>query len=256
MEHFRKLHDDVKQERLGQIKMVRAWAHFACWSHLIDQILWNMGLPEWVSVLGNPTEKGNWPASCACSGPTASMARSTARTSGAEEYLLSLTILGDKAYAEARGIDGWYRRAKANTWAQKVEELWQADKKEAEMTASFVRMADGVVKAMQANQPFPADGNAAWNELLFEAAIHRSATKGGARVYLPEMEGRCSADTPTTPSPCAGCEDRRRVCTSGARCAWEGASVFRRPPRRSARFGDGRYRARPTPARSRPLPLR
>jgi len=108
---------------------------------------------------------------------------------GAEEYLLSLTILGDKAYAEARGIDGWYRRAKANTWAQKVEELWQADKKEAEMTASFVRMADGVVKAMHANQPFPADGNAAWNELLFEAAIHRSATKGGARVYLPEMEG-------------------------------------------------------------------
>ena len=49
-------------------------------------------------------------------------------------------------------------------------------------------MADGVIKAMQANQPFPADGNAAWNELLFEAAVHRSALQDNARIYLADVE--------------------------------------------------------------------
>ena len=43
MTHFRKLHDDVVEGRLGEIRMVRARAHFNCWSHVIDQILWNMG---------------------------------------------------------------------------------------------------------------------------------------------------------------------------------------------------------------------
>ena len=60
MHHFRKLHDDVVEGRLGEIQMVRARAHFNCWSHVIDQILWTMGPPEWVSVMGNPNERGGW----------------------------------------------------------------------------------------------------------------------------------------------------------------------------------------------------
>ena len=43
MHHFRKLHDDVAENRLGEIKMVHARAHFNCWSHVIDQILWTVG---------------------------------------------------------------------------------------------------------------------------------------------------------------------------------------------------------------------
>jgi hypothetical protein len=56
------------------------------------------------------------------------------------------------------------------------------------MNESFPRMADGVIKAMLANEPFPADGEAAWNELLFEAAVHRSALKSGERVFLADVE--------------------------------------------------------------------
>jgi hypothetical protein len=56
-------------------------------------------------------------------------------------------------------------------------------------------MADGVIKAMLADKAFPADGEAAWNELLFEAAVHRSALNDGARVRLADVEkdamGRC-----------------------------------------------------------------
>jgi len=192
MTHFVKLHDDVATGRLGQIKMVRAWAHFACWSHLIDQILWDMGVPEWVSVIGNPTETGNWPRLVRMKWANGAIGVLDGTDLwGGDENLLSLTILGDKSYAEARGIEGWYRRAKSNAWNQKVEELWQAEKGKGEMNESFVRMADGVVKAMHSDQPFPADGNAAWNEVLFEAAVHRSAAKDRERVYLADVEKSC-----------------------------------------------------------------
>jgi len=60
MTHFRKLHEDAVEGRLGNIRMVRARAHYACWSHVIDQILWTMGRPEWVSAMGNPNESGGW----------------------------------------------------------------------------------------------------------------------------------------------------------------------------------------------------
>ena len=107
---------------------------------------------------------------------------------GGEENLLHLRILGDEQYAEARGIVGWYRRAKSGAWNQEVDELWEAEPGKPEMDESFVRMADGVVKAMGAGQPFPADGEAAWQELLFEAAVHRSARSAGERVLLTDVE--------------------------------------------------------------------
>ena len=56
------------------------------------------------------------------------------------------------------------------------------------MSESFPRMADGVIKAMLANESFPADGEAAWNEILFEAAVHRSASRDGERVMLADVE--------------------------------------------------------------------
>ncbi|MBC8235044.1 hypothetical protein H8E77_36325, partial [bacterium] len=45
-----------------------------------------------------------------------------------------------------------------------------------------------VIKAMLANESFPADGEAAWNEILFEAAVHRSASRDGERVMLADVE--------------------------------------------------------------------
>jgi hypothetical protein len=99
---------------------------------------------------------------------------------------LRIMIVGDKSYAEARGLNGWYRRSKA--YNSGMEELWEAEGGKSEMNESFPRMADGVIKAMLANEPFPADGEAAWNELLFEAAVHRSALKSGERVFLADVE--------------------------------------------------------------------
>ncbi|MEW6359265.1 MAG: Gfo/Idh/MocA family oxidoreductase [Planctomycetota bacterium] len=187
--HFRKLHEDAVEGRLGEIRMVRARAHFNCWSHVIDQILWTMGLPEWVSCLGNPAEPGGWQRMIHMrwsNGVTGALDGSMGW--GYDDHPLRIMICGAKSYAEARGLDGWYRRGKANAWKQEDEELWQAEGKRSEMEESFPRMADGVIRAMKEDKPFPADGEAAWNELLFEAAVHRSALRGGERVRVADVE--------------------------------------------------------------------
>ena len=187
--HFMKLHEDAVGGRLGEIKMVRARAHFNCWSHVIDQILWTMGLPEWVSVMGDPGEPGGWQRMITmkwANGVIGTLAGSN--TWGYDDHPLRVMIVGDKSYGEARGLDGWYRRGKANAWPQEDEEIWEVEEGVQEYRESFGRMADGVIKAMLADKPFPADGEAAWNELLFEAAVHRSAMNDGARVPLSDVE--------------------------------------------------------------------
>lgn len=187
--HFVKLHEDAVQGRLGEIKMVRARAHFNCWSHVIDQILWTMGTPEWVSVIGDPNEPGGWQRIISMKWASGAVGTLTgSNTWGYDDHPLRVMIVGDKSYGEARGLDGWYRRCQADAWGQKVEELWEVEKGVKEYAESFGRMDDGVIKAMLADEPFPADGEAAWNELLFEAAVHRSALNDGERVLLADVE--------------------------------------------------------------------
>ena len=186
MHHFRKLHDDVVEGRLGEIQMVRARAHFNGWSHVIDQILWTMGPPEWVSVMGNPNERGGWQRMIHMRWANGVMGSLDGTNSwGHDDHPLRVMIVGDKCYAEARGLNGWYRRAVSNS--SEEQELWEAEEGSPEMSQSFPRMADGVIKAMHANEAFPADGEAAWNELLFEAAVHRSAENDGERVFLADV---------------------------------------------------------------------
>jgi len=184
MTHFKKLHDDALEGRFGNIKMVRARAHFNCWSHVIDQILWTMGPPEWVSVMGEPDER-NWQRMIHMKWENGVIgALDGTNMWGYDDHPLRVMIVGDERYAEARGLDGWYRCRKANS--SEIEEVWEAE--ESEMSQSFPRMADGVIKAMIADQAFPADGEAAWNELVFEAAVYRSAKNDGERVFLKDVE--------------------------------------------------------------------
>ena len=187
MHHFRKLHDDAVEGRLGEIRTVRARAHFNCWSHVIDQILWTMGVPEWVSVIGDPSEAGSWQRLIHIGWANGAIGSLDGTNLwGYDGHPLRVMLVGDKSYAEARGLDGWYRRRTSNS--SEEEELWESEEGKPEMPESFRRMADGVIKAMHADTPFPADGEAAWNELLFEAAVHRSALQNGARVFLADVE--------------------------------------------------------------------
>ena len=185
--HFKMLHDDAVGGKLGNIKVVRARAHYDCWSHVIDQILWTMGLPEWVSVLGEPDESGGWERLIHmqwANGVIGSL--DGGQKWGWDGDPLRIMIVGDEAYAEAKGLDGLYRRHKAMN--SEVQELWEVEEGIQEYGESFGRMADGVIKAMIADEPFPADGEAAWNEALFEAAVYRSASNKAERVYLADVE--------------------------------------------------------------------
>ena len=187
--HFQKLHADAVEGRLGEIRIVRGRAHFNCWSHVIDQILWTMGLPEWVSVMGDPSEAGGWTRMIRMQWANGVLGQlDGSNLWGMDDDPLRVMIVGDKATAEARGLGGWYRRAKGGSWPTEVEDLWEVEEGVQEYQESFGRMADAAVAAMAAGQPFPADGDAAWNELLFEAAVHRSACTDGARVLLADVE--------------------------------------------------------------------
>ena len=185
--HFKKLHEDALAGKFGNIKVVRARAHYDCWSHTIDQILWTMGLPEWVSVMGDPNAPGGWERMIHmkwANGVIGSL--DGGQMWGWDDDPLRLMIVGDEGYAEAKGLGGLYRRRKA--YNSEVLELWEVEEGRQEYRESFGRMADGVIKAMIADEPFPADGEAAWNEALFEAAVHRSASKNGERVMLADVE--------------------------------------------------------------------
>ena len=192
--HFQKLHEDVVEGRLGTLRIVRARAHFNCWSHVIDQILWSMGRPEWVSVSGDPAEQGGWTRMIRMAWANGAIGQlDGSNLWGYDDHPLRVMIVGETACAEARGLDGWYRRSKGSSWPTAVEEQWEVEEGVQEYRESFARMADGVIKAMAAGQPFPADGDAAWNELVFEAAVHRSASNDGARVCLDDVEADAMA---------------------------------------------------------------
>ena len=185
--HFKMLHDDALGGKLGEIRVVRARAHYDCWSHVIDQILWTMGLPEWVSVLGKPDESGGWERMIHmkwANGVIGSL--DGGQKWGWDADPLRIMIVGDEAYAEAKGLGGLYRRHKAFNSEQ--QELWEVEEGRQEYGESFGRMADGVIKAMIADEPFPADGEAAWNESVFEAAVYRSALNNAERVFLADVE--------------------------------------------------------------------
>jgi predicted dehydrogenase len=185
--HFKKLHEDAVEGRLGDIRVVRARAHYDCWSHVIDQILWTMGLPEWVSAMGDPNEPGGWERMIHMKWANGVIgALDGGQKWGWDDHPLRIMIVGNEGYAEAKGLGGWYRRRKA--YNSEVEELWEVEEGRQEYGESFARMADGVIKAMLADEPLPADGEAAWNELLFEAAVYRSALNDAERVFLSDVE--------------------------------------------------------------------
>ena len=193
MHHFRKLHDDVAEGRLGEIQMVRARAHFNCWSHVIDQILWTMGRPEWVSVVGDPNQNGGWQRMIHMEWANGTIGTLDGTNTWGMEHPLGIMVVGDNYYAESWGLEGRYRRCKSNN--SEAEEQWEAEEGKPEMSQSFVRMADGVIQSMLKDQPFPADGDAAWNELVFEAAVHRSARNSGERVWLNDVETAATSNT-------------------------------------------------------------
>jgi hypothetical protein len=160
---------------------------------VIDQILWTMGRPEWVSVVGDPNQNGGWQRMIHMEWANGTIGTLDGTNTWGMEHPLGIMVVGDNYYAESWGLEGRYRRCKSNN--SEAEEQWEAEEGKPEMSQSFVRMADGVIQSMLKDQPFPADGDAAWNELVFEAAVHRSARNSGERVWLNDVETAATSNT-------------------------------------------------------------
>ena len=183
-EHFAKLNQALVGGQIGTPTLVWARAHFNCWSHVIDQILWNMGRPEWVYTIGD-CAKENWTRLIHMkwsNGAEGELGGSLAW--GYDDGPLKIILCGDKAYGTALGLEGFYTLRKAGSWPCEELERWEG---KGAYNDSFVHMADAVIKAMQAGEPMPVDEQAAWDEQVFEGAVYRSA-KTGQRVVLDEID--------------------------------------------------------------------
>lgn len=183
-EHFKKLHDAFADGKIGAPKLVWARAHFNCWSHVIDQILWSMGRPESVQVLGD-CGKENWTRLIHmkwANGAEGELGGSL--DWGFDDGPLKIMICGDKAYGTALGLDGFYTLREAGSWPCTEIERWEG---QGAYNDSFVHMADAVIKAMSAGEKMPVDEQAAWDEQVFEAAVYRSA-KTSTSVSLDAVD--------------------------------------------------------------------
>lgn len=108
MPHLRRMKADVETGRLGDIKAGLVWAHFACWSHVIDQLRWILGEIESVSALRSPLSLERVATLRFASGCVGTLCG----TSGKFERpaLLRIELHGTEARASVEGVHGSYRR--------------------------------------------------------------------------------------------------------------------------------------------------
>jgi predicted dehydrogenase len=174
MPHLRRMKDDVDAGRLGDIEVVRAWAHFACWPHVIDQLHWLLGEVESVSALR-----------CEKRLDRVAMLRFAGRcigtlcgTSGRFERaaLLRIELYGTTARATVEGVHGTYRRDEEDGGDSAV---WTNPDVSGQVYAtSYVDSIAGFCDALRTGQPPPVTGDDGLAELAIEAAIDRSARTG------------------------------------------------------------------------------
>jgi predicted dehydrogenase len=180
MPHLRRLKADVVEGRLGEVKVVRAWAHLECWSHLIDQLRWILGEVETVSALSLPHQLDRVATLRFASGTIGTLCG----TDGQFERpsLMRIELHGTKARATADGVHGSYRREEEDGGDTVV---WtNPDVAGQVYLTSYVDSIAAFCAALRAGDPPPVSGDDGLAELAIEAAIDRSA-----RIGAPQAVG-------------------------------------------------------------------
>lgn len=177
MPHMRRLKADVEAGRLGEIKGVRAWAHFACWSHVIDQLRWIVGKVESVAALKRDGELDRVATLRFADGPIGTLSGTSGRFQRAA--LLRIEIDGTAARAAVEGVHGSYRRDPEDgedsvAWSN-------PDVTGAVYATSYADSIAAFCAALRAGRSLPVDGDDGLAELAIEAAIDRSARTGSSQ---------------------------------------------------------------------------
>lgn len=174
MPHMRRLKADLEGGRLGEVKGVRAWAHFACWPHVIDQLRWLLGEVESVAALSCDGQLDRVATLRFADGPIGTLAGTSGRFQRAA--LLRIEIDGTSARAAVEGVHGTYRRDHEDgedsvAWSN-------PDVTGAVYATSYADSIAAFCAALRAGRPLPVDGDDGLAELAIEAAIDRSARTG------------------------------------------------------------------------------
>lgn len=180
MPHLRRLKADVEEGRLGEVKVVRAWAHFACWPHLVDQLRWLVGEVESVAALGLEGHHDRVVTLRFADGPIGTLCGTDGEFR--RPSLLRLELHGTAARAMAEGVHGRYRR-EAEDGGETVE--WNNPDVVGDVySASYADSIAAFCAALRAGEPAPVSGEDGLAELAIEAAIDRSRREGAPQRVL------------------------------------------------------------------------
>jgi myo-inositol 2-dehydrogenase/D-chiro-inositol 1-dehydrogenase len=174
MPHLRRLKTDVETGRLGRVKVARAWAHFACWSHVIDQLRWLLGEVESVSALRGAQSSDRVSTLRFASGCIGTLCGTSGRFE--RSALLRIELHGTEARASVEGVHGTYRRDHENG---DDSVIWtNPDVSGTVYASSFQDSVTAYCEALRTGAPAPVSGDDGLAELAIEAAIDRSCRTG------------------------------------------------------------------------------
>ena len=175
MPHLRRLKADVETGRLGRVKVARAWAHFACWSHVIDQLRWALGEVESVSALRSPQSLDRVATLRFADGCIGTLCGTSGRFE--RPALLRIELHGTHARASVEGVHGTYRRDPEDG---DDSVIWtNPDVSGTVYASSFESSVAAYCEALRTGAPAPVSGDDGLAELAIEAAIDRSCRRGG-----------------------------------------------------------------------------
>jgi predicted dehydrogenase len=173
---------DVETGRLGDVKAALAWAHFACWSHVIDQLRWILGEVESVSALRSPLLLERVATLRFASGCIGTLCGTSGRFE--RPALLRVELHGTEARASVEGVHGTYRRDHENgddsvAWTN-------PDVSGAVYESSFEESVAAYCDALRRGTAVPVSGDDGLAELAIEAAVERSC-RTGAPQRVPTL---------------------------------------------------------------------
>src|ERR1700733_5262985 len=177
MPHLRRMGTDIADGTLGEIKVVAASVHLACWSHTIDLLQSWLGRIERVSAVG-PVDGESLDRVCTvcfANGVIGALAGMSGTM--ATEHLLRIEIRGSRARGVAEGINGRYTRF-AGGDEPRLEQWPNPDAFGDYYTASFKSSIDAYCDALRTGAPPPVSGDDGLAELAVEAALERSMRTG------------------------------------------------------------------------------
>jgi myo-inositol 2-dehydrogenase / D-chiro-inositol 1-dehydrogenase len=184
MPHFRRLREDLAAGLLGDVRIVSAVVHLACWSHALDLLRWWLGEVDEVQARAPGGGAGSGERGCLLAFRDGAVA-AIAGVDGAfeREALLRIELHGTRGRAVVERVDGSYRYEGEDG---EVRALPCPDVRGRYYHDSFARSIDAFLAAVRGGGEPLASADDGLAELALEAALSRAAASAGPQP-VPEL---------------------------------------------------------------------